>query len=453
VLFESEHASLGPTTLRFSSRRAYLQTFGATAVIRCLGVISGVLAARLLGPTGRGELAVIIFLPMLLVPLGDLELPRSLAFEFSRPVETPSVVIATSFWIALILGAIQGAALAVILPAYLPADKLYLVSASRWFVFYLPAAYVTANLLGADQGRGRFGRLSLLLTLPGAIYVLAILVIWMSGQATPQTFAGGVLVAAVLAAVIRTRMDWAAISGTFPDWGTTVRLLRRGFTYYWPAVAGFVLSRADIFILVRLVPSGAIGMYAVAQAIALGQIGAINPFIHVGFSAVAGETDSIKALHILSRHFRFAQLAVIVAGLLAGMATPTAIRLMFGAQFNGAITATYLLIGATGFWGMELVLEQGLRAAGHPTPGIISNAAGLAVLFGLGIPACLRSGIKGLAAASLAAQFLNLSVLIGFCVTRLKMPVRSFWGLNAQAFKEISAFARSGIKRLFAISG
>lgn len=411
------------------------------------------LAARLLGPTGRGELAVIIFLPMFLVPLGDLELPRSLAFEFSRVVEAPSVVVATSFWIALTLGAIQGLALAVILPAYLPADKLYLVSASRWFVFYLPAAYITANLLGADQGRGRFGRLSILLSLPGAIYVLAILLIWISGRATPQTFAGAVLVAAVLVAGIRTHMDWAAISGTLPDWGTAVRLLRRGFTYYWPAVAGFVLSRADMFILVRLVSSGAIGMYAVAQAIALGQIGAINPFIHVGFSAVAGETDAIRALHTLGRHFRFAQLAVVVAGLLAGLATPVAIRLMFGAQFNGAITATYLLIGATGLWGMELVLEQGLRAAGHPRPGIISNVAGLAVLFGFGIPACLSLGINGLAAASLAAQFLNLSILIGFCVTSLKMPVSSFWGFNASAFGEISAFARFGIKRLFAILG
>jgi len=36
------------------------------------------------------------------------------------------------------------------------------------------------------------------------------------------------------------------------------------------------------------ITGSAIGLYAVAQAIAVGQIGAINPFIQVGFSAVAG---------------------------------------------------------------------------------------------------------------------------------------------------------------------
>jgi hypothetical protein len=104
---QSTVAESTATPVRFSNRRAYAQTFAATAAIRCLGVVSGVLAARLLGPTGRGELAVIIFLPMLLVPLGELELPRSLTYEVSRVYEVPRAVIATSFWLAIGLGILQ----------------------------------------------------------------------------------------------------------------------------------------------------------------------------------------------------------------------------------------------------------------------------------------------------------------------------------------------------------
>src|ERR1039458_2754511 len=95
---ESGHSAPTP---RFSVRRAYAQTFTASAAARCLGVVSGVLTARLLGPTGRGELAVIISLPMLLVPIGQVELPRSLAYEVSRVDEIPRAVIATSFWLAV----------------------------------------------------------------------------------------------------------------------------------------------------------------------------------------------------------------------------------------------------------------------------------------------------------------------------------------------------------------
>jgi len=447
VLAEEQPVAVQPAPVRFSNRRAYAQTFAATAAIRCLGVVSGVLAARLLGPTGRGELAVIIFLPMLLVTLGGLELPRSLAYEVSRVDEIPRSLIATSFWLAIGLGVLQALLLAVLLPLYLSADKLHLLSASRWFMVYLPAAYITATLMGSDQGRGRFGRFSVMLSLPGAFYVVAILVAWATGHVSPPIFAAGVLAGTLIVAGVRTQMDWDVISGTLPDWATAQRLLRRGLSFYLPTVASFALWRADMFILVRIAPTAAIGLYAVAQAIAFGQIGTVSPFVQVGFSAVAGETEPRKALQTLARHFRLAQLAVVSIGLLAAAVTPWLIRLMFGAQFSGAVTTAYLLIGATVFCGMEQVLEQGLRAADHPRPGIVSNLLGLAVLISLGIPACLHYGIAGLASAAMAAQLLNLVILMGFCVVGLKMPAKSFWAFDALAFNELATFVRSFIKQ------
>ena len=423
---------------RFSSRRAYAQTFAATAATRCLGVVSGILAARLLGPAGRGELAVIIFLPLLLVPIGELELPRSVAFEASQPGELSGKLIATSFWLAVLLGTIQALVLAAVLPLYLPPDKLHLLGDSRWFMVYLPATLITATLMGSDQGRGRFGRFSVLLALPGAFYVAGIVAAWASGRVSSGAFAGGLLAATLLVTGVRTQMDWGAISPRLADWTTARRLLKRGLSFYLPTVASIALYRADMFILVRLAPSEAIGLYAVAQAIALGQIGAVHPFIQVGFSAVAGETDPGKALQTLGRHFRLAQLAVMGAGLVAAAATPWLVRLMFGAQFSGAVTTAYLLIGSTVLWGMEQVLEYGMRAAGHPRPGIVSNLLGLAVLVGLGIPTCLRYGIVGLAAATLAAQLLNLAVLVGFCAAMLRMPLRGFWAVDKKNLREVS---------------
>ncbi|MGB8495439.1 MAG: lipopolysaccharide biosynthesis protein [Candidatus Acidiferrum sp.] len=449
VLAEEQPVAVQPAPARFSNRRAYAQTFAATAAIRCLGVVSSVLAARLLGPTGRGELAVIIFLPMVLAPIGEIELPRSVAYEASQAGELPRKLVASSFWLAVLLGSIQAIVLAVVLPLYLPPDKLHLLPSARWFMLYLPAAYCTATLMGSDQGRGRFGRFSVMLSLPGAFYVVAILAAWASGHASPSAFAAGFLAGTLLVAALRVQMDWDAISGTLPDWTTARRLLRRGLSFYLPTVASIALYRADMFLLVRIAPSEAIGLYAVAQAIALGQIGAVHPFVQVGFSAVAGETDPGKALQTLARHFRLAQLAVISTGLLAAAVTPWLIRLMFGAQFSGAVTTAYLLIGATVLWGMEQVLEQGLRAANHPRPGIVSNLLGLALLVGLGIPACLHYGIAGLASAAMVAQLLNLVILIGFCVVRLKMSAKSFWAFDARTIREIHTVGLQLLRRVF----
>jgi O-antigen/teichoic acid export membrane protein len=428
---------------RFSNKRAYAQTFAATAAIRCLGVVSGILAARLLGPAGRGELAVIIFLPMLLVAVGELELPRSLAYEVSRVEEIPRSVIATSFWLATGLGFLQALLLAALLPLYLPADKLHLLAASRWFMIYLPATYITATLMGCDQGRGRFGRFSFLLAFPGALYTAAILLAWAMGRVSPFTFALGLLIATLTTTALRLGMDWQAVLFGRPDRDLARRMLKRGISFYLPAIAGFVLFRADMFILVRIASTEAIGLYAVAQAIALGQIGAVTPFVHVSFAAVAGESDPQAALKALAHHFRLAQLAAVGAGLLTAALTPWGIRLFFGPRFSSAVMAAYLLIGASAFWGMSQVLQQGLRAAGHPRPGIVSNLSGLILLVIFGIPGCLRFGINGLAGVSLAAQFLNLAILAGFCALRLKMPLRSLWAFDGKSWEQLKGIGAS----------
>lgn len=442
---ESGHSTPTP---RFSARRAYAQTFTATAATRCMGVVSGVLGARLLGPTGRGELAVIISLPMLLVPIGELELPRALACESSREGEIPRPLIATSFWMGLCLGCIQALALILALPFYLPADKLHLLGDSRWFILYLPATLVMTTLMGGDQGRGRFGRFSFLLALPTTLYVIAVLASWAGGVASPQTFAAGLLIATLITFAVRICMDWDAISGVYPEWPIARRLLRRGVSFYIPAVAGIALARGDMFLLVRLAPSDAVGLYAVAQAIALGQLGAVSPFLHVSFSAVARSSESRDALETLARHFRLAQLAAVAFGLLTAAATPWVIRLMFGSQFSGAVATALLLTGGAAIWGMEQVLEFGLRAAGHTWPGIVSNLASILVLVSAGVPACLRYGIAGLAASVLAAQALNLAIQICFCTWRLKMPLRLFNSFHRDSIAQFTAVVASILHRL-----
>lgn len=446
VLTTGTAVSVPPSAARFSSKKAYAQTFAATAAVRCLGIVSGVLAARLLGPTGRGELAVIIFLPLVLISIGELELPRSLAFEVSRQSDVPPEVVASGFWLAVLLGLIQSGVLAIVLPIYLPADKLHLLFASRWFMFYLPAAYITFALTGIDQGRGRFGRFSFFLVLPTMLYVAAVLLAWKTGYVSPEIFALGVLFGAVLTAGARTALDWNVLRRTRPDWTTTRRILKRGFTYYLPAIASFLLSRCDMFLIVRMVPTEAIGLYAVAQAISIGQIGAISPFVQVGFAAVAGDSDPGLALNTLARHFRVAALAAIVVGLAAAVATPWGIRFFFGPKFVGAITATFLLIGATALWGMAQVLDQGLRAASYSRPGIFSNLTGAVIIFAVGIPACLRYGINGMAGSLVVAQSTNLAILIGICVVYLKMPARLFWTFNRSSLAEFKVAAEYLLK-------
>ena len=434
---------------QFSGKRAYSQTFAATIGVRIFGALSGVLAARLLGKAGRGELAVIVFMPMMLISLGELEFSRSLIVESGKSDKVSPELVSTAFWVALTLGCFEMALLAVALPFFLPADKLSLLTSARLFGLYLPATFITVALTGIDQGRGRFGRFSVFQVIPGALYLLAILcVIWPTGRISPGTFALASLTAVICTAVLRTVQDWKPIMGSRPNLTLAFRLLRRGFSFYIPTLAGLALLRADMFLLVRLAPAAAIGAYAVAQAVSSGQVGVINPFVQVGFADVAQQTDSDHALRAVARHFRLAQVASISMGILAIAVTPWGIRLFFGAEFVSATTATYFLIGAAAFWGMGETLEQGLRAASHPRLGIISNLLGLAILLGLGVPAYQSFGIAGVATAVCMGQAASLAALIGFCVFVLNMKLKLFWAFDASTFHELKGVAVSLLKRL-----
>ena len=430
------------TLPQFSTKRAYAATFAATAAIRCMGMITGVLSARLLGPTGRGELAVIIYLPVLLIPIVEIELPRSIAFAVSKREEPSGELTATSFWLAIVLGAVQAIVLMAALPFFLSANNLYLLGAARWFAIYLPAANVALFLTGIDQGKGAMGRFALFQALPGVIYLGAVVVVWWMGAVSPEGFAFGVLLGMTITAAVRVILDWRAIVYSRPRWSIARTLLKRGMAFYVPAVAGFVLLRSDTFLLVRMTAAGTVGLYAVAQAIAMGQIGAVLPFVQVGFAAVARETEREKALQTLAHHFRLAQFAVIGVGVVTAALTPWAIPLLFGAKFSEATTATYLLIVASVFWGLGQVLEQGLRAANYPRPGIASNLAGLAVLLGLGIPGCVRFGISGMAGSLAIAQCVNLTTLVVFCVVKLGMPLRFFWAFEPAMVTELTTAVR-----------
>jgi O-antigen/teichoic acid export membrane protein len=448
ALPETEPEATQPATTRFSNSRAYAQTFAASAVITCMGFISGILAARLLGPAGRGELAAIILLPTLLTTVGALEIPRSVAFEASKSPAGAPRVIATSFWLAIALGALQALLLVALLPLYLPPDKANLLGASRWFVLYLPAASVTAALMGVDQGRGRFGRFSVFLALPGILYVAAIAVIWRSGHTTPYAFAYGVLASVILAAAFRVAMDGGALVRTPADWMVARRLLSRGLRYYLPAIGTFLLSRSDMFLVVRLLPAQAVGLYAVAQAIAMGQLVTVNPFVHVSFAAVAAEHDPGKILGAIVHHFRLAQLVAVAMAVGTAAAASWGIQLFFGVRFAGATKATLVLIAATALSGMAQVLDQSFRAASHSRPGMISNLLGMSAVFALGVPGCRHYGIDGMAGAVLAGHATNLAILIGFGVLAFHIAPRRFWAFDAQSLRQFRSFAKVAQNRL-----
>ncbi|MCH7540941.1 MAG: hypothetical protein IH999_11195, partial [Proteobacteria bacterium] len=71
-------------------------SFIAAGAIQLSNLASGILAARLLGPEGRGELAVIILWPSLIAALGALGITESVIYHTANRSEPPARIFASS---------------------------------------------------------------------------------------------------------------------------------------------------------------------------------------------------------------------------------------------------------------------------------------------------------------------------------------------------------------------
>jgi len=429
---ESHGACLTP----LSTPRAYAHCTLASLAVKVFGAATGILAARLLGPEGRGELAVIVFLPTLVAAIGGLSLPQAIAFEVSRAPEREDELAASGVCAGLILGFLEAALLIPLVWVFLPADKLQLAPIAAAFMVYVPVVYAGCCLMGVDQGAGRFREFSIFQPLSGGIYLAGVLLLAAIGKVTPVGCAGAMLAGAFSVPLLRGTTLRLALSRAKVSWPAARTLLRRGLALHLPALAGLALMRSDMLVLVRTVPAAAIGLYAAGLAVAVGHIGTANPFVQVGFRAVAAERDLPRALSILSRHFRMAQVVVLAGGVLTALLAPWLIHLAFGARFAGAIPVAYWLIAATTLWGLAQILDQMLRALEHTMPGMVSNAVGLGLVFAIGVPASLRFGIVGMGAALVVAQGVNLCLLLRYCLSGLQIQADDLCGISPARLAE-----------------
>src|SRR5712691_7326914 len=80
-------------------------SFATSLAMQALGLISGTLLARLLGPTGRGELAAVLLWPGILTVVGSVGLTDAMVYVTAREPGRQRAVFATGALIALVQSA------------------------------------------------------------------------------------------------------------------------------------------------------------------------------------------------------------------------------------------------------------------------------------------------------------------------------------------------------------
>lgn len=371
----------GLWTRRGAYSREVMQSFAVNLLVAGLNALSGYLLARVLGPEGRGELAAIQALPMIVANVGMLGLQDAVIYFGARDRERVGHYAVSSAVLIALIGIPLVVASALLMPLYLRdygADTIFW-SRIHLVLLFLQALFGVAIFASrAVHDIATWNRLRL--SMP-VLWVAVIAALAALGRATPASLVAVHLIAyAVWAAVAVARVRPYLRGGPRLDRKLWRPMLAYGLPLALGSAPQVVSQRLDQLIIAGLLSARELGFYAVAVSWSMLITLPGAAFHSVAFSKVAALDDRHLQWAFLRRVLLAVVATTVAAGLALGLAAPWAIDLLLGDAFAPAAPVAIVLLVAGGLRNVVMLLQVGLMSVGRPRGVLYAEGAGLLAL-------------------------------------------------------------------------
>lgn len=365
-----------------------------------LGAVTGVVAARLLGPAGRGELAAVQLWPLMLASLAMLGMPEALTYFSARQAAPPQRLLATAAVIVTPAVVVAAAVGWFLLPTLLRAQPDEVVRLARIYLLMCPLFALFGLPHHPLRGLGRFAAWNVVRMLAPIAWLLTLCIGWAVGWRSVQEIVVATLGASVVAGLVVLVIVRREIGLSFhPAPGMARPMLRYGMPALLTTLPQTLNLRLDQILMSSILPPRQLGLYVVAVAWSSVSQPGVNALGLVLFPRVAA-TDEADRSATFARGVRLAIAPTIIVTIIALLVTPVAVALLFGSAFAPAAGAAAVLLIASAILNMNFVLAEGLRGIGRPKVPLIAEVVGLVITV-LALAALLHPlGIIGAAVAS-----------------------------------------------------
>lgn len=389
--------------------------FGGCAIQASL-VVSGVLAARLLGPQDRGFLALMLLIPVILWQLGALGMPVAATYFIARRRESAGAIARRLTRPAMLQALCLVPVHAGVLWLAFAHDPHRVQLAAATTLASIPAALAQQYGLAVLQGQQRFLAFNVLRATPVALYAAFLVALFVAGTdrllEVALAWVTGSLLAGTASLVVAARgLPAVAPEGEdVPSRTAMAGFGLRSLLGYASPVESFRLDQAVVALFLTPV---ALGLYVVGLAFTnlprfLAQsVGA------VAYPRVAAEADSNAARSAMWRFSlagtALAAVVVVAVELAAGWLVP----FFFGHAFVRAVPLARLLMISALLYSARRVLTEAARGRGFIGLGSLGEAVSLVLLLPLLavlVPAFGAEGVAGALAGSAGVSLLVLCV-------------------------------------------
>lgn len=400
-------------------------SFVTTAIIQVVNILTGLLAARLLGPEGRGELAEIMLWPGLLVEFGILALSDALLYRAATRAASPKALFATIMWLGAILSVILIAVGYAVIPILLSGESARLQAIESWYIAaYVPVYLFALFVATMFQGHLDIKGWNVVRLLVGVGYLGFILLLWAAQGASVADFAfayiAGTLLSGIVGLIWLARKGWV---GWKPDLNVAKGLLGYGARVHVGEIVNSARQRVDQAAVSLFLTAHDMGIYAVALTVANGPMILVNTIAGVAFPKISAAPEPAEKLRIFGVYLRLAMTMAAASAVSLAILAEFLVPLIFGHAFDESATICQIMLIGLPFFAAKLMFIQALNAfdkslsiGGAELIGLIGAAAALAVF----LPTL---GLIGAAWAVVVANVVAMAVMAATLHRRIGTPV------------------------------
>jgi O-antigen/teichoic acid export membrane protein len=405
--------------------KAIGQTILARILIQALNAGTGILTARLLLPTGRGELAAITLWSQFLAGLTTFGIPSALIYHIrNRPKQTGDF-LGNGLVMSLGLSCAAGLVGVLCMPHWLHQYPLWAIHAAQWFLLVTPLCGTALVLRAALEASGAF-TLSNLSQLLNPSVTLGLLLFFLAIHRFNTITASCAYIFAALPVFVVLAWHARTLLAGSRDLSraTSKVLLGYGLRSYGVDLLGTLALQVDQVIVVGFLKASELGVYVVMLSLSR----VLNVFqasvVMVLFPKAAGRNQE-TALALTARAARVSTLITGCCAAVVALLGPLLLRILYGREYADSIGSLRMLLVEVTLSGCVFVLAQAFMALGRPGMVTLLQAAGLSISIPIMLVLVPRWGIAGAALALLLSTTARFLLVLGSFRIVLKVPAPS----------------------------
>lgn len=379
-------------------------SFSTSVLVQVFGVVTGVVLARALGATDRGELAAAILWPSVFAALATLGMQEAATFHVAREPAAVGRVIGSGLALVLLQSLVFSAVCGALLPLVLGSHPGGTVAAAFLYLLYIPLTAVGTLMVGILNGSLHYRFFNAVRLALGLSVLMAQALLLALGDLTVGTMVVGYIVSIVGVVVLACALVARSRPGRLQLDRRMVRsLFNYGIRSHASSMSSQLNQRLDQMLISIFLPARQLGLYVAATTLSSlpGTIGLTVAF--VALPEVARLPPGPERTQLATRLISMTLLASVVVAVPAALAAPLLIKLFFGASFAAAGEVTRILAVAVIWYSTTRAIEAVLRAVGRPLDAGIAEFIALgATVLSLAVLIPL-AGIVGAGLASLVA--------------------------------------------------